>query len=42
MLSDPIKRAIYDTYGEEGLNAKWEVGPKYKTSEEVYIYICRG
>lgn len=40
VLSDPIKRAIYDTYGEEGLNAKWEVGPKYKTSEEVYI--CRG
>ncbi|KAJ8651470.1 hypothetical protein O0I10_012969 [Lichtheimia ornata] len=35
VLSDPIKRAIYDTYGEEGLNAKWEVGPKYKTSEEI-------
>lgn len=37
VLSDPIKRAIYDTYGEEGLNAKWEVGPKYKTSEEVRV-----
>lgn len=37
VLSDPIKRAIYDTYGEEGLNAKWEVGPRYKTSEEVRV-----
>lgn len=36
-MSDPIKRAIYDTYGEEGLNAKWEVGPRYKTSEEVRV-----
>ncbi|KAI9313222.1 hypothetical protein BX666DRAFT_1864679 [Dichotomocladium elegans] len=35
VLSDPSKRAIYDTYGEEGLNAKWEVGPKFKTPDEM-------
>lgn len=35
VLSDPTKRAIYDTYGEEGLNAKWEIGPRLKTPEEV-------
>ncbi|KAI9268335.1 hypothetical protein BDA99DRAFT_435537 [Phascolomyces articulosus] len=35
VISDPQKRAIYDTYGEEGLNAKWEVGPKFKTSQEM-------
>jgi DnaJ family protein C protein 11 len=34
-LSDPKARIIYDTYGEEGLNASWEVGPRYKTTEEV-------
>jgi hypothetical protein len=28
---------IYDTYGEEGLKATWEVGPKFKTPEEVSI-----
>ncbi|KAI7847477.1 hypothetical protein BDC45DRAFT_451794 [Circinella umbellata] len=35
VISDPQKRAIYDTYGEEGLNAKWEVGPKFKTTQEM-------
>ncbi|CAO3623679.1 unnamed protein product [Cunninghamella blakesleeana] len=35
VLSDPQKRIIYDTYGEEGLNATWQVGPKYKTPEEL-------
>ncbi|KAI8139496.1 hypothetical protein BJV82DRAFT_693841 [Fennellomyces sp. T-0311] len=35
VISDPVKRAIYDTYGEEGLNAKWEVGPKFKTPQEM-------
>lgn len=35
VLSDPQKRVIYDTYGEEGLTATWEVGPRYKTTEQV-------
>ncbi|KAI9496675.1 hypothetical protein BDB00DRAFT_808296 [Zychaea mexicana] len=35
VISDPTKRAIYDTYGEEGLSAKWEIGPKFKTPEEM-------
>ncbi|PHZ09606.1 DnaJ-domain-containing protein [Rhizopus microsporus ATCC 52813] len=35
VLSDPKKRIIYDTYGEEGLNASWDVGPRYKTTEEL-------
>ncbi|KAG0744655.1 hypothetical protein G6F57_009539 [Rhizopus arrhizus] len=35
VLSDPKARIIYDTYGEEGLNASWEVGPRYKTTEEL-------
>lgn len=35
VLSNPAKRVIYDTYGEEGLNASWDVGPRYKTPEEV-------
>ncbi|KAI8393501.1 uncharacterized protein BYT42DRAFT_619449 [Radiomyces spectabilis] len=35
VLSDPMKRVIYDTYGEEGLNASWEVGHRYKTTEEL-------
>ncbi|GAA5809714.1 hypothetical protein MFLAVUS_003127 [Mucor flavus] len=35
VLCDPAKRVIYDTYGEEGLNASWDVGPRYKTPEEL-------
>ncbi|ORX51344.1 DnaJ-domain-containing protein [Hesseltinella vesiculosa] len=35
VLSDSQRRVIYDIYGEEGLQAKWEVGPKYKTPEEL-------
>ncbi|CAO3597571.1 unnamed protein product [Absidia cylindrospora] len=35
VISDPQKRVIYDTYGEEGLKATWEVGPKFKTPEEL-------
>ncbi|KAI8084642.1 uncharacterized protein BX664DRAFT_360483 [Halteromyces radiatus] len=35
VLSDPQRRVIYDTYGVEGLNATWELGPKFKTPEEL-------
>ncbi|KAI8344753.1 hypothetical protein BC941DRAFT_409532 [Chlamydoabsidia padenii] len=35
VISDPQKRVIYDTYGEEGLKATWEVGPKFKTPAEL-------
>ncbi|KAI8974740.1 hypothetical protein BDB01DRAFT_853779 [Pilobolus umbonatus] len=35
VLSDPSKRVIYDTYGEEGLNASWDIGPRYKSPEEL-------
>ncbi|KAI8646159.1 hypothetical protein BD408DRAFT_337490 [Parasitella parasitica] len=35
VLSDPQKRIIYDTYGEEGLNASWDIGPRYKSTEEL-------
>ncbi|KAI8390212.1 hypothetical protein BD560DRAFT_380258 [Blakeslea trispora] len=35
VLSSPQKRAIYDTYGEEGLNATWDLGPRYKSTEEL-------
>lgn len=37
-MSDPAKRAIYDTYGAEGLNATWEIGTRYKTPEEVAFF----
>ncbi|KAI8073127.1 hypothetical protein BC940DRAFT_324770 [Gongronella butleri] len=35
VLSNRQTRVIYDIYGEDGLQAKWEVGPKYKTPEEL-------
>ncbi|KAI9473679.1 MAG: hypothetical protein EXX96DRAFT_578912 [Benjaminiella poitrasii] len=35
VLCNPQKRIIYDTYGEEGLNATWDIGPRYKTTEEL-------
>ncbi|KAL0093828.1 hypothetical protein F4703DRAFT_1831829 [Phycomyces blakesleeanus] len=35
VLTDAQKRAIYDTYGEAGLTAKWEVGPKFKSTDEM-------
>ncbi|KAG8733748.1 hypothetical protein FRC11_003095 [Ceratobasidium sp. 423] len=35
ILTDPNKRAIYDLFGEDGLKTKWDVGPKYKTEEEL-------
>lgn len=41
VLSDPQKRVIYDTYGEEGLNASWDIGPRYKSTEEVIISILQ-
>ncbi|KAF9434353.1 hypothetical protein BGZ76_008146 [Entomortierella beljakovae] len=35
VLSNPQLRAAYDEYGEEGLNTKWELGHKVKTSDEM-------
>ncbi|GAB5588185.1 hypothetical protein Unana1_03085 [Umbelopsis nana] len=35
VLVNPTKRVLYDTYGEDGLKGKWEVGPKLKTPEEM-------
>ncbi|KAG0168455.1 hypothetical protein DFQ28_011747 [Apophysomyces sp. BC1034] len=35
VLTDSTKRVIYDTYGEEGLNATWEVGPRFKSVDEL-------
>ncbi|KAG0230083.1 hypothetical protein BGW41_002617 [Actinomortierella wolfii] len=35
VLSNAQTRAIYDTFGEEGLKTKWEVGQKLKTPEEL-------
>ncbi|KAF9192027.1 hypothetical protein BGZ51_006386 [Haplosporangium sp. Z 767] len=34
VLSNPQLRAIYDEYGEAGLNTKWEVGHRVKTPQE--------
>ncbi|KAG0266192.1 hypothetical protein DFQ27_009959 [Actinomortierella ambigua] len=41
VLSDPQTRAIYDTFGEEGLKTKWEVGQKLKTPEELRAEYAR-
>ncbi|KAI8890072.1 DnaJ-domain-containing protein [Backusella circina FSU 941] len=35
VLIDPSKRVIYDQYGEEGLTASWDLGPRYKSTEEL-------
>ncbi|KAF9173361.1 hypothetical protein BGX21_008636 [Mortierella sp. AD011] len=35
VLSNPQLRTAYDEYGEEGLNTKWEVGHKVKTTHEL-------
>jgi DnaJ-class molecular chaperone len=42
VLIDPSKRVVYDQYGEEGLTASWDVGPRYKSTEEVLspCFIC--
>lgn len=37
VLMDPRKRCIYDIYGEEGLKFTWDIGKKFKTSDEVFI-----
>lgn len=39
ILSDSKRRMIYDSLGEEGLKTSWEIGSKYKTSEEVSYFI---
>ncbi|KAJ3300834.1 hypothetical protein HK104_000027 [Borealophlyctis nickersoniae] len=35
VLSDPVKRHIYDSYGAEGLQTSWEVGPRGRSQEEI-------
>ncbi|KAG4303854.1 hypothetical protein PORY_002742 [Pneumocystis oryctolagi] len=35
VLMDPRKRWIYDMYGEEGLKFTWDVGKKFKTTDEL-------
>jgi DnaJ family protein C protein 11 len=35
VLSDPQKRAIYDLYGEEGVEAGHELAPYYNSVAEV-------
>ncbi|XP_022100618.1 dnaJ homolog subfamily C member 11-like [Acanthaster planci] len=35
VLNDPSKRAIYDVYGEKGLEAEWDVVPRRRTPQEI-------
>ncbi|XP_033641922.1 dnaJ homolog subfamily C member 11-like [Asterias rubens] len=35
VLNDPSKRAIYDVYGEKGLEAEWEVVPRTRTAQDI-------
>ncbi|XP_033100299.1 dnaJ homolog subfamily C member 11-like [Anneissia japonica] len=35
ILHDPQKRAIYDIYGEKGLEAEWDVVPRTRTPQEI-------
>ncbi|KAI7865902.1 hypothetical protein BDF14DRAFT_1875404 [Spinellus fusiger] len=35
VLTNAQKRIIYDTYGEQGLTATWEVGARFKTTDEM-------
>ncbi len=35
VLNDPSKRAIYDVYGEKGLEADWEVVPRTRTAQDI-------
>ncbi|XP_071944349.1 dnaJ homolog subfamily C member 11-like [Antedon mediterranea] len=35
ILNDPQKRAIYDIYGEKGLEAEWDVVPRTTTPQEI-------
>ncbi len=35
VLSDPEKRAIYDVYGEKGLEAEWDLIPRTRTPQEI-------
>ncbi|KAJ3036554.1 hypothetical protein HDV00_002576 [Rhizophlyctis rosea] len=35
VLSDPVKRHIYDNYGADGLQTSWEVGQRLRTPEEI-------
>lgn len=41
-LSDPSKRAVYDTLGPEGLKSEWSVGTKHKSAAEVCLSLYRG
>ena len=35
VLSDPQKRLVYDTFGVKGLDTKWDIMPRGKSSDEV-------
>jgi len=35
VLSDPVRRRVYDLYGEKGLSSGMEVGAHFKTPEQV-------
>ena len=35
VLNDPSKSAIYDVYGEKGLEAEWEVVPRTRTAQDI-------
>ncbi|EPX72018.1 DNAJC11 family DNAJ domain-containing protein [Schizosaccharomyces octosporus yFS286] len=35
VLSDPIKRQIYDKYGMKGLKVDWDIGPAGQSAEEL-------
>ncbi|XP_038061673.1 dnaJ homolog subfamily C member 11-like [Patiria miniata] len=36
VLNDPSKRAIYDVYGETGLEAEWDIVPRRRTPQEIH------
>lgn len=41
VLSDPQKRMIYDSFGAEGLQTKWELGPLNQTPDQLREHILK-